>query len=306
MGRVSTANHPVAAAQKKLLKLTRKRLERFVTLLPKFLVNDDPDTIHDLRVWSRRLQQALRPILESKTSGGRKVIRALRRVRQALGDCRNLDVNCELARSRAHKAESVAIRDGWSALAAYLQESREPLVTAARKEISKHDLVAFIDRARELIAEADSDVDPTAKLEAALADSIGEWDQGFRLAVETRIDETLHTLRIATKRLRYRAELLADSGSAALAPMLKDLKEIQTALGDWHDRSMLLQCAAEFLARPDFLAQHPDQAGAMLAEMEKEKQANEEATENVLQRAAKLRKHWREPQVRHEPPSGTN
>jgi CHAD domain-containing protein len=300
MGRGSTVNDHGAAAQKKLLKLTRKRLERFVTLVPKFLVNDDPDTIHDLRVWSRRLQQTLTAIVGEKTPGSRKAIRTLRRVRRALGACRNVDVNCEIIQQRVQGAPSTVIREGWDELAAHLHESRKGLLAAARKEVSKHDLVAFIERARKVIAQADLDVDPTAKLESALADSISEWDEALRLAVETRNVENLHVLRIATKRLRYRAELLADSGSAANAPVVKDLKYIQTALGDWHDRSVLLQHAGEFLARPEFLAEHPDRAGALLAEMEKEKQRSDETTETILTRAAKLRRRWDNGQTQDE------
>jgi len=44
------------ALKSQLVKLARKRLERFVTLYPKALVSDDPEIVHDLRVASRRLQ----------------------------------------------------------------------------------------------------------------------------------------------------------------------------------------------------------------------------------------------------------
>jgi CHAD domain-containing protein len=74
MRRASADIEDSTAIQKKLLKLTRKRFERFVTLMPKFLVNEEPDTIHDLRVWSRRLQQTLRVIL-GETKGSRKAMR---------------------------------------------------------------------------------------------------------------------------------------------------------------------------------------------------------------------------------------
>jgi CHAD domain-containing protein len=292
MGRVSNEVDHGTAAQKKLLKLTRKRLERFVTLVPKFLVNDDPDTIHDVRVWSRRLQQTLRPLVKSKTSGRRKLIRTLRRVRQALGECRNLDVNWALARQRAEEAESAVIRDGWWALAAHLEKTRSALLAAARREVETYDLVAFIERARKLIAHADLDADPTTKLEAAVTRSLTEWDDSFGMAEHNGGAENIHALRIATKRLRYRAELLNDSGRTALMPMVKDLKEIQAALGDWHDRSVLAQCAAAFLAEPDPSAHHPDRNSALLGELKKEEQRNNEAVATLLRHASKLRKRW--------------
>jgi CHAD domain-containing protein len=292
MGHPATKLDGGPASQRRLLKLTQKRLERFVTLLPKVLANDDPETIHDLRVASRRLQQTLKVSIQQKTSGRRKIIRALRRVRKALGPCRNLDVNRDLAQRLLQESQSPAAREGWQTLATHFQEQREPLLAAARKQVAKCDLAAFIERARRLIAHACVDADPTAKMTAAVARSMARWDDAFRLAAEKHTVDSLHSLRIATKRLRYRAELLAESGSAALAPIVKDLKQMQTALGDWHDRSLLVQYAAEFLAGADFTSRHPDTSGALLAEMEKKKQSNDERIEPILSGAAKLRKRW--------------
>ena len=290
MPRASADIEDSAAIQKKLLKLTLKRFERFVTVMPKFLINDEPYTIHDVRVWSRRLQQTLRVIV-GETKGSRKAMHLLRRTRRTLGTLRNLDVICELTRERAQEASSAAIREGWNDLGAYLEKSREPLLVAARNENSKNDLMKFIARVRELISGANF-ADPTAQFEAAVAGSLGEWDQAYGLADEMRSAENVHALRIATKQLRYRAEILTDIGRGVFAPMVKDLKEMQEALGNWHDRSVLMQSAGEFLARPDFLAQHPDRAGALLTEMEKEKRSDDSMIESILPQAAKLRKRW--------------
>jgi CHAD domain-containing protein len=303
----STESRLGAAAQRKLLKLTRKRLERFVTFVPKFLVNDKPATIHDLRVRSRRLQQTFRIILpQARTPASRKVIRTLRRIRRALGPCRNVDVNIELVEQRFRAAKSPPLRDGWNALRTHLQERRPALVANAYKEVAKHDFITFIERARKLLAHADLDADPTAKLQAALARALAQWDEAYGMAEASRDVENLHALRIATKRLRYRAELLADSGSVSIEPVVKDLKAIQAALGDWHDRSVLFQCAAEFLAEPEFLNGHPDIGGALLAEMEQEKQMNAAAMEKISARAAKLRQRWSDQQTLSEYPPTKN
>ena len=73
------------ALKSKLVKLARKRLERFVTLYPKALVSDEPEIVHDLRVASRRLQQALRVLPPHSKSVNRKLFKVLRRVRRAFG-----------------------------------------------------------------------------------------------------------------------------------------------------------------------------------------------------------------------------
>jgi CHAD domain-containing protein len=173
-------------------------------------------------------------------------------------------------------------------------------VANAYKEVAKHDFITFIERARKLLAHADLDADPTTKLQAALARALAQWDEAYGMAEASRNVENLHALRIATKRLRYRAELLADSGGVSIEPVVKDLKELQGGLGDWHDRSVLLQSAAEFLARPEFLKDHPDMGGALLADIKKEKQTNDASIEKVLACAAKLRTRWDSRQAQEE------
>ena len=48
-------------------------------------------------------------------------------------------------------------------------------------------------------------------------------------------------------------------------------RNCRTTLGEWHDRSVLLHHVAEFIGRPDFLADHPDIGRILLTEMEKER-----------------------------------
>jgi CHAD domain-containing protein len=290
MARAKTANDPVAAATK-LLKLSQKRFERFVTLVPKFLINDDPAIIHDLRVGSRRLQQTLRALVEA-TPASRKAVRVLRNTRRALGACRNLDVNNELIQQRARRAQSAESRIAWEELGGQAGKRRARLVAAARKKIAKLDLVDFIERVRKIIAPAEIDGDPAAKLEAALADSMTAWDEALRRSLKDRSVKNLHRLRIATKRLRYRAEILVEIRSVELRSKVADLKKIQTALGDWHDRSVLLQDASDWLTQSDFLADHPERAGSLLAAIDLERRREPEAVRSLLGLARQLRRRW--------------
>jgi CHAD domain-containing protein len=290
---------PATGSEKRLLKLARKRLERFVTLMPKILVSDDPEIIHDLRVWSRRLQQAIRVILpEPKPPKSKKVIRTLRQVRQTLGPCRNLDVNIALITEKRRHSGAAAVRQSWEAVQRDLEERRNPLLERARNDIAQKDIFAFIGRAKTLIDAAGNDnwsaAGPLQKLEAATAQAMKDCDEACALAYEQRDQTHLHQFRIAAKRLRYRVELLADLGQVKVKPLVEDLKELQNALGDWHDRCVLLQSIAEFIGRPDFLADHPDMGRALLAEMEKEKLRNETAIEQLFQKAATMRQAWAE------------
>jgi len=283
---------------KRFLKLAHKRLERFVTLLPKVTVSDDPDVIHDLRVASRRLQQTLRVITpEVKPAKSKKMIRMLRRVRQALGPCRNLDVNLGLIKEKRQHAAAGVIQRAWEMVEGDLDEKRQALLERARHTIADHDIFAFIDRAKALLKAADQDdelfeANSIVKLEEAVSASMTTWEEAFASAYEQRDASALHSFRLASKKLRYRAELLVDLGQSNTKPMVDELKKLQQALGDWHDRWVLMQQVAEFVGQPNFLADHPDLSRILLAEIEKEKQRNESAIEQLLSGAAKVQQHW--------------
>jgi CHAD domain-containing protein len=283
---------------KRFLKLAHKRLERFVTLLPKVTVSDDPDVIHDLRVASRRLQQALRVITpKPKPAKSKKTIRVLRQVRQALGPCRNLDVNLGLIREKRQHAAAGMIQRAWEMVEGDLEEKRQSLLERARRTVAYHDIFAFIERAKAVLKAADHDdeafeTSAIGKLEETVSESMTTWEEAFATAYEQRDASALHGFRLASKKLRYRAELLVDLGQGNTRPMVDELKKLQRALGDWHDRWVLMRQVAEFVAQPEFLADHPDLSRILLAEMEKEQQRNESAIDQLLSGAIKVQQNW--------------
>ena len=293
MNATATTSDAAIANQKKMLKLARKRLQRFATLMPKVLVSDDPETVHDLRVWSRRLQQALRVLHPAaKPPKIKKALRVLRQVRRALGPCRNLDVNLELIKDKRQQASAATVQRAWGEVQDELEAKRGPILERARREIARHDLFGFIARAQTLIAAADSDADPLEILEKVIAKSMQAWQEAFVSATEQRDEVQLHEFRIAGKRLRYRVELFAELGENQAKPLVEALKELQNALGDWHDRSLLIDYVAEFIARANFLTDHPDIARSLLTEMEKEKLRNRTAINQLLADAAKVPERW--------------
>jgi CHAD domain-containing protein len=268
-------------------------LERFVTLFPKALLNDEPDTIHDLRVYSRRLQQTFRVMLPKPVRPkGRKLIRTLRRVRQAYGNSRNLDVNIDLIQQKHRAAGAAIVRQSWEMLQDTLAAERRAEIVQARQKMARYDIVAFIGRAQTLMESADIGSDVVEKLRQTVRAALKDWHDALELAKDDRGVENLHALRIAAKRLRYRAELLAELGSGAMKPAIKAIKEFQTLLGDWHDRCVLLEHVADFIGRPDFLVNHPDMGRTLLSEMEKDKLRNESAVEDILSKAPKVGESW--------------
>jgi CHAD domain-containing protein len=278
----------------KLFRLARKRLERFVTLVPKVLVSDEPEPIHDLRVWSRRLQQALQIALSRpKPPKSKKLLRMLRQVRQALGPCRNLDVNIELVEDRKAHAGATVVKRAWDAVQKDLKSKRPALLEPARRQIAQYDLYRLIRRVQDLIGAAErNDADPVGQLLERIAQAQRVWQDAFARAYERRDEARLHEFRIAAKRFRYRAEMLVDLGIGQTEPLVEELKELQDALGSLHDRFVLAAQVAEFIGRPPFLAEHPDIVRCLLAELEKDKLRNQNAVEEILRRAAKARDNW--------------
>ena len=280
---------------KKLLAVTHKRLEKFVSLFAKVLVSDDPDTIHDARVWSRRLQEAFRVLFpKPRTGKNRKLVRTLRQVRRALGNWRNTDVTIGLIDDKLNSARTSAANTGWDLVKDYLQERRERQMARAREELSRHDIAQFVTRTQSVLQPNGLQQEPEELLKQSVEAALTNWNDALQKAKESSQANQIHALRIAGKRLRYRAELLAESGDTSVKPRVKSLKLLQDALGNWHDRHVLLQLIADFIGRPDFLIENPEAGRALLTQMERERHKNERAAGAILKRAEKTRDAWGE------------
>jgi CHAD domain-containing protein len=279
--------------QKKLFELSQKRLEKFASLFPRVLIRDDPETIHDARVGSRRLQQILRVLFPKPTAKKcRKLIRMLRKVRRALGECRNLDVMRELIQEKIDAAGNPVVRDAWDQLRVHLKEKQQREIIRAREQLSQCDIVDFVNRARTLLGSAESSEEIEPTLTKSIARALEEWTEAVNAAEQNQAPEQIHALRIAGKRLRYRVELVAELGNSSAKTRIKTLKTLQDQLGQWHDHHVLVRLAAKFLSRSDFLATHPDLSRALLVEMERERRRNDTAVGNILKSAEKIRDAW--------------
>ena len=286
---------PAAASHKKLLGITQKRLEKFVSLFAKVLVSDHPDIIHDARVWSRRLQETFRVLSpKPRTGRNRKLVRTLRQVRRALGNCRNNDVTIGLVEGKLNSTKASTNNQTWDLVRDYLRAKRERQIARAREELAEHNIMQFVSRTRNLLDTCQLQDEPEALLKQSVEQSLVDWNETLREAKENSQVDQIHALRIAGKRLRYRAELLAELGDVSVKPRIKALKSLQDELGNWHDRYVLLQLMAEFIARPDFLVEQPEASRALLAQMERERHKNELTVSAILKSADKTREAWGE------------
>ncbi len=201
----------------------------------------DPDSIHDLRVATRRLQEALdifAPCLPG--SARQRLARRSRRIRRQLGGVRNVDVTGRLleriagrfdARSRRAlaalraelAAEAATLRrasSGGGALRVPGIRKRSRAVLAARRAVSAP---ALLQRGRAVAA---------THLKALAR---------TRPRALTGRPRPLHRVRIALKHYRYALEILEAGGMAGVRPAIAIARLLQERLGDLHDLDVLIE-----------------------------------------------------------------
>jgi CHAD domain-containing protein len=262
------------AIRRALARLLRKRAKKFVALAPQVRAEANPKTIHDVRVWSRRLQQAVSAFFPKPRSGKvRRLRRTPRRIRRALGEWRNCDVLLEMVARQQRRTRSEAKRHAWGFVRDYLLQKRNKEVARAEKKLSRRDLGDYAALAQKLIRRPPEE-SPEILMQR-LSDSVQgawtEWQSALARAQETRAVDDLHAFRIATKDLRYRTELLYDVGHRQLKTQLRWLADLQDAIGVWHDRQVLDQAVAEAVARAEILLNELPTARILLVELEKDR-----------------------------------
>jgi CHAD domain-containing protein len=276
------------AIHRALIRLLRKRVKRFVALAPEVRADANPKIIHDVRVWSRRLQQAIGAFFPKPRSGKvRRLRRTPRRIRRALGEWRNCDVLLEIVARRQRRTRSEAKRRAWSFVRDYLLQKRSKEVGRAGKKLLGQDLGNYAARAQKLMGRR-PDESPEILMQR-LCESVqgawAKWQSALARARETRDVGDLHAFRIATKDLRYRIELLYDVGHKEMKPQLKWLADLQDAIGVWHDRQVLHQAVAEAVARADVLLNELQTARTLLAELETDRSRESQDVEKIFRLA---------------------
>jgi CHAD domain-containing protein len=269
----------------RLRKLALRQLNRLVSLEPKVLRDEFPEAVHDLRVASRRLQSLLDFLYPApRPPQIRKLRGRLKRAREVLGELRNHDVLVArmtrvLARKRAGR------RKAWEAGHEYVLKLRPNTVERAHRRLTRLNLAQVYVRLREqLEASSSPESFDTAShparsaaapakspaiaspqpatvpgkpedAAARFAERLAKlWNDFDALAAKARRNpDVLHSLRIATKRLRYLVEVAAAMEIAGSSAAVHWLRELQGKLGDWHDLEVLDATLIEMLAHRKFL-----------------------------------------------------
>jgi len=222
------ARRIVARRSRHLLAVRRGAVER-----------GDPATIHDLRVATRRLQEALdlfAPVLPGRES--RRLRRRARRVRRHLAALRDADVVAEIAASfpearpllralaLAPRALRARARAGGGGVR--VPGIRKRVASFNRAGASSGPAPTLTASVRGRAAAIEALGRRAAKVETILA--------GLRIE---KVEEA-HALRVAVKRYRYTLELMDEAGIARPGAALEEARRVQEALGKVHDLDVLI------------------------------------------------------------------
>jgi len=252
-------------------------LSGFSSRLGAVLASEDPDAVHDLRVATRRLQQVLSTLSPSpRPKRVERVRRALRRVRRALGWWRNCDVTLEAVAARVRTTRSPRRRAVWKLVAAHIERRRLEERIQARRTLLLKERDGLTERVRAVFdgLGAVATVNGAHESVRRRAQSAWlAWQDVYHHAGQQTDVTSVHALRIATKRLRYRMELARALGDTSAQPILEWSRAVQHRLGDWHDHQILEQLTADALGRPDVVLESLETVAAGLAELRRERAA---------------------------------
>jgi CHAD domain-containing protein len=236
--------------------VTRPVLSQRINRLLRFLPGAAlcvPAAVHDARVATRRLREALPVAARGKK--GKALLKAVRKITRALGPLRELDVALTTL-AEFGSARGVS-RDSIARVKAAISEERRPLCDRLPKRLERHDIKTLGQRVtdqatlplttaetRALFTKVDERCARRAvRLRAAIEDAAGIY-----------LPDRLHAVRIGVKKLRYAMELSQDlrnarrtlrttraSGSArAMSARLRLLRQTQDLLGRMNELEVLI------------------------------------------------------------------
>src|SRR5581483_12002571 len=211
--------------------LAFRKLSRQVT---KLAGKPKPEYVHKFRTLSRRVEALLEGLAPHPSGNDKKLLALLARLRKKAGKLRDLDVqistlrNLRIPEDRARKAELL------QALCAERLE-RETRLASAFDAKALRELGKRLGRASKRLP---PDADPLRPALRQLEDLTRD--------PSPITEATLHQYRILGKRVRYLAELCPENPRAC--EIAAELKQVQDAIGDWHDLLKLTEKAGRFFA----------------------------------------------------------
>lgn len=199
--------------------------------------SDEPEQIHQLRVWTRRASAALK-LFEPALPGSqtRRMKKLLRKLRRTAGDIRDCDIHLERLRHEKTAVPKRVIRE----ITRERRQARQKLKKLRRRLESDSQLEKLIERLLEKIGwpKRHSSRDAPTFSTFCHQQVRPLANDFFRLAeADLKELDILHALRIAGKHLRYALELAPAAMPAREHQQLcTSLNKVQDRLGEVCDQ----------------------------------------------------------------------
>ena len=245
-GRHPTTIRPKLPVTTTLLARRARELERH---LPAAIKGND-EGVHQARVASRRLREGL-PVLAAGFKRGKKAERKVRKVTEALGTVREMDVTVHVLDELARRPKIP--RDALEDVRGHVLAERERRREVMLERLSGLNTAKLSRRLDEVALDLTMAPDPQQWRET-LSVRLGRRAKRFAAAIhdagQIYAPERLHAVRIATKKLRYVLELAADARIPAARPLVATLKRAQEILGRLNDLHVIQGHVAAVQANP--------------------------------------------------------
>ncbi|HZW80220.1 MAG TPA: CHAD domain-containing protein [Candidatus Deferrimicrobiaceae bacterium] len=216
-------------------KRSREVFQNLERDLVKLASQPQAKTVHRFRTGTRRLQILLSELSPKLDRSDKKLLKQLGRIRKRAGKVRDLDM--QAAALRSLKVPREPRRK--SQLVNHLIELRSQQEKKLRKQMDK----TTVREIRKRLKRAAKHFRPEAGRDP-LAVARAMLDALHRTGAPLT-ETVLHQYRILSKRVRYAAEFAIPS--PASGHFITQIKQIQDALGDWHDWLTLTQTATAHL-----------------------------------------------------------
>jgi CHAD domain-containing protein len=202
----------------------------------------DPERVHKLRTTTRRVEAILGAVDIAEPRARKRLLRALKKIRRAAGTVRDMDV-------LTGKAADVSVageRNCQVKLLQHLGAERQEKADALAHELKNRGK-----EIRRALKRCGKEIEPLVAADAASRQRAEEAHASARvleLSAELRRfaklgRSNLHEFRKTGKQLRYVLQMALVKDEA----LLEGLREMQDAIGEWHDWDELVAIANEVL-----------------------------------------------------------
>ena len=208
--------------------LLRKRLQDLLDLRAELLKHPDEETVHDLRVSSRRAREVL-DYLESALpeNNYKKLRQPAKKITSSLGELRETEVNLALTR----KLNNSGLIPPLAAelLVHSLNNHKRKLQARVNKQMKARKFTPY----KKFLSRLKGSRLAIPASQAVLQRRAEDF-YSFELPEELH-DEELHELRIRTKQFRYALEIHNRLRNLRLGRFILRIKRLQEVLGEIHD-----------------------------------------------------------------------